>query len=257
MRTIRRNMFKRQSRMFLAVFSLIIVATLSYIVVINPLFSYAESQYMTATIVDDNGTVDFSSGIDGAVADMSFSNDGAWSVKTNVYDLKITLNNLPMGEKKLETIVSAGMVWIDDGASDENLRAQLDSEKYENGIQKTELAHEPILNYTFPNSGSRTYYLAEGVTAVTFNLKIGVDTQVDLDSVTDAFLANLYINDVKSESAHLSVSAPQGRNSGGRFSNVSQHIYVKSGETHQSYENHYRLIYYTLIKIQQCIKQLV
>ena len=182
MRTIRRNMLKRQRRVFLAVFSLILVATLSYIVVINPLFSYAESQYMTATIVDDDGTVDFSPGIDGAVADMSFSNDGDWSEKTNVYDLKITLNNLPIGEKKLETIVSAGMVWIDDGASDENLRAQLDSEKYENGIQKTELAHEPILNYTFPNSGSRTYYLAEGVTAVTFNLKIGVDTQVDLDN---------------------------------------------------------------------------
>ena len=257
MRTIRRSMFRHQRRMFLAVFSLILVATLSYIVVINPLFSYAESQYMTATIVDDNGTVDFSPGIDGAVADMSFSNDGAWSVKTNVYDLKITLNNLPMGEKKLETIVSAGMVWIDDGASDENLRAQLNPEKYENGIQKTELAHEPILNYTFPNSGSRTYYLAEGVTAVTFNLKIGVDTLIDLDSVTDAFLANLYINDVKGESAHLSVSAPQGRNPGGCFNKTSQHIYVKSGETHQSYENYYRRIYYTLIKGRRGVKRLV
>lgn len=242
MRLIRRNLFKRQKKIFLAAFSLIFVATLSYITVINPLFSHAASQYISAIITDDNGSVDFSPSIENALANFSYTKSGDRNADSKIYDVKIVLRNLPISTKKVVIKLPVGMIWVDDGASDENLRSQLNSSMGTNGIETAALEDAPILNYNYPNSGYRTYYLSEGTQAVTLNIKVKADMLIDMDYIENAIEAKLFIGETEAEAAHLNVSVPNGRRTGGKFYQSNYNIYVLRGETHYSYEGYYRQI---------------
>ena len=242
MRSIRRNLFKRQKKILLAAFSLIFVATLSYITVINPLFSHAEARYMTATITDDNGTVDFSPGINNAEAKFTFVRTGCCGSDSNTYDAKIILRDLPSGSKQLKVELPAGMSWVDDGGSDNNLISQLDSSKGENGIGKEATSHAAVKNYTFPKAGSRIYYIQDGAIALTVNIKIKADAAVVASRIDNAVRAELILNGSTSETAELDVNVPQAASAGGFFYNNNSTIYVKPGETRQSLEHYYRLV---------------
>lgn len=206
------------------------------------MFSSADSRYMTATLIGDNGSIDFSPGIDNAVATFSYNRAAGNNLSdSNIYNAKIALVNLPAGEKRLIINLPAGMAWVDDGSTDENLLTQLDEDACDGGIKSTPLDLAPILGYAYPNSGSRIYCLSDGASAVAANIKVKVDSTIETNYIEDALMADLQVNGKSVETASVDVNVPDSASTGGRFYQTSKTIYVKSGSTHQSYEGYYRL----------------
>lgn len=236
----------------------IILATLSYVNIINPLFSRAATSYMRATIIGDNGEVNFTPGIDNAVADFSFVKYGDNGASSQIYDVKISLRDMPNDvDKKLQVTLPVGMYWQDDGASDTNLSSQLDVSRGKNGIESLPVDAEPVLGYNYPNSGSRIYYFAPGSVALAINLKVKVDSVIDTSYIEDAIKSEFYIGDTVIETAHVDVSVPDGLSTEGRFYIASRNLYVKSGETFQTNEGYYRLVRSSRVIGQYDVKKLI
>ncbi len=204
--------------------------------------AFAAGTYMTATLTDDSGTVDFSPGIDDAVAQFSFKRSGTNGSISKIYDAKIILRNLPENhDKQLNVTLPVGMYWQDDGSSDSYLSTQLDTSKGARGINKIAVTDTPILGYNYPNSGTREYFLQRGTSAITLNFKIRADWVIDLDYIENAVLAQLFIDGEEAERAHIDVNDPDGRNTGGKFYSSNNRMYVNAGSTYQSDYNYYRL----------------
>lgn len=92
--------------------------------ILKPMIASAEAKYLHATITADNGEVDFSPGIDDAVANFSYVRSGGFGAVSNIYDAKISIKNLPASGttvKKLEIDLPIGMSWVDDASADKNL----------------------------------------------------------------------------------------------------------------------------------------
>ncbi len=230
----KRIKIKQKYIVFFALVSVCFVTAL-YARFIRPLFSHAsgEFQYMSAVITDDNGEVDFSPDIQDAVADFSYSKTGNHIASSNIYDVKIILNNLPVDieQKKLSVTLPVGMVWVDDASHDLNLLAQLDSAKGTNGIEAIALDQEAVLGYNFDSSGTRIYNIIDGSVALTLNLKVRVDSNVNLGYIQDAIVARVEVGN-SSEEAHLDVNVPGGASIGGMFASANPTIYVGAGSTY-------------------------
>ena len=244
MKSIRRNLFRRQKKIILAALLLVFITTFSYVTVINPLFSHAEARYMTATITDDNGTVDFSPGINDAVANFSYVHSGSNVSDSDIYSAKIVLRGLPTdSNKKLVISLPIGMAWVDDASNDQNVLSQLDSSKGTNGVEQIKVAHEAVKNYMFPNTGDRIYYIADGAVAITLNLKVKADSNISLGEVKDAIKASLFTGDTLIESGSVDVEVPTGISQPGAFIVRSRTLYVKPGSTYSGNIAEYRRTY--------------
>ena len=173
-----RKKFQTTRNLFLGFLALVTVATVAYINLVNPLFSQAASSYMTATITDDNGTVDFSPGNNNAVATFSYMKVGSSTSDSKIYSVKITLTNLPTGKSKsLKVTLPIGMAWVDDASGDNNLVSQLESP---NGITSESLNVAPVLGYTFNRSGSRIYHILDSKPAIVVNIQVKADRSISL-----------------------------------------------------------------------------
>jgi hypothetical protein len=204
--------------------------------------SYAESTYMSASVSSDDGQVDFSPGITDAVANFSYKKSGTNGSISNIYDAKITLRNLPEdATKHLSVYLPVGMYWQDDGSNDNYLKSQLDANVGSGGIVKTAVSDAPIMNYAYPNSGTRDYYFQDGTEAVVLSFKIRADWQMDMSYIADAIVASLYIDDTVVEQAEVDVNIPTGASIGGSFYSSSNRIYVNPGADYQSDNGYYRL----------------
>jgi len=242
--SIRKRVFKRQRQLLLSLFALVSVLTFAYVTVINPLFSSAASQYMAATFIDDNGNVDFSPGVEGAIANMKYVHSGSNSSDSDVYDVKITLRNLPENQdKKLSILLSAGMSWVDDASNDKNLKTQLDTSKGTNGVEKIALDHEPVKGYAFGSAGTRLYHIASGASALTVSVKVKADKYIDLSAISDAVQASLLINDELVERAKISASIPSAVSGKGTFHASNRTIYVPAGTEFKDNDAGYRGTY--------------
>ena len=149
--------------------------------VVMPFLTHAESSYMTAIVVDDDGEVNFSPNISGAVANFSYEKSGEWGFDSKNYSVKISLQNLPVGEgleKLVRITLPVGMVWVDDASSDGNLLQSLDSSIDDDGIEDVALEVEPVLNYTFSGSGSRIYHITSGTSALAINVIVKADKAI-------------------------------------------------------------------------------
>ena len=221
----------------------IIAALFAFLAIVGIRNASAEATYMSASTDSDDGWIDFSPGIEGAVANFSYMKSGSVGSISKIYDAKITLRNLPEDKsKRLSVNLPVGMYWQDDGAADNYILSQLDASYGTNGIVKTPVSAEPIMGYSYTNSGARDYYLQKGTEAVVLNIKIRVDWQLDLSYISDAVVAKLYIDDAEIESAHIDVNTPSGQNTGGNFYNSSNRMYVNPGMTYQTDKGYYRLI---------------
>lgn len=243
MRSIHKRVGKWHWNVFVGALLSIAFITFIYINIVNPLFSHAESQYMTATVTDDNGEVDFSPGINDAGATFSYTRVGSFGADSQIYDAKITLQELPVDgtSKKLAITLPIGMVWVDDGSSSENLLSQLDASRGENGVEKIAIDHEPVKGHTFSGAGTRVYYFTEGASALTVSFKVKADNAVNTDVIRDAITAKLYIDDRDVEDAKLNVNIPTGLSTSGRFYR-SITLYAMQGQDYQSDTNYYRRI---------------
>ena len=258
MKSIRRRRSKKLKSAIFGALAVIILAAISYANIINPLFSRAATAYMTATIIDDNGEIDFSPGIDDAVANFSFTKSGSYGASSKIYDVKISLRDMPSDvDKKLQITLPVGMYWQDDGANDANLSSQLDVSRGKNGIESAPVDAQPVLGYEYPNSGSRVYYFAPGSVALVVNLKVKVDSVIDIGYIEDAIKADFYTNDTITETARIDVNVPDGLSKGGRFYTASRKLYVKSGETYQTNDGYYRLIRSGHVIGQYDVKRLI
>ena len=258
MKSIRRRCSKKLKSAIFGALAVIILATISYVNIINPLFSHAATTYMTATIIDDNGEIDFSPGIDDAVANFSFTKSGTYGASSKIYDVKISLRDMPSNvDKKLQITLPVGMYWQDDGANDANLSSQLDVNRGKNGIESVPVDAQPVLGYEYPNSGSRIYYFAPGSVALVVNLKVKVDSVIDIGYIEDAIKADFYTNGTITETARIDVNVPDGLSKGGRFYTASRKLYVKSGETYQTNDGYYRLIRSGHVIGQYDVKRLI
>lgn len=241
-------MFKRKGllfsiRRYALVVAIVFVAISSFLFAVCIKNALAATTYMTASIDSDDGMVDFSPGIDDAVANFSYRKNGTVGSISNIYDAKIVLQNLPEDRaKRLSVHLPVGMYWQDDGSSDNYILSQLDVSYGTSGIVKTPVSDAPIMGYNYPNSGTRDYYLQKGTEAITLNIKIRVDWQLDLAYVSDAVIARLYIDDAELEMAHVDVNTPSGLSAGGTFYNTSNRMYVNPGATFQADNGYYRLI---------------
>ena len=225
MKSIRRRVSAKQRNSFLGFLALIALITISYINYINPLFSHAESQYMVATIVDDNGEVDFSPGIDGAVADFSYVKVSNYLADSNIYDAKITLTNLPTSiDKQLKISLPVGMLWVDDASSDENLLTQVSS------IETIAVNQEPVLGYAFPKSGARIYHISDSAVALAVNIKVKADKLVAIGEIEEAIKAELTVGE-ENEVATVDVNVPTGYPAAGRFASTRSTMYVSAGQS--------------------------
>ena len=84
MKTIRRRIDRKR---FVLIFGFLLTLLMTTIIVANVINlhnSRAAAVYMTATITDDNGLVDFSQGIDDAVANFSYTRVGSNSADSNI-----------------------------------------------------------------------------------------------------------------------------------------------------------------------------
>ena len=204
--------------------------------------AFASSTYMTATLTDDNGTVDFSPGIDDAVAQFSYKRSGTNGSISKIYDAKIILRNLPENrDKRLNVTLPVGMYWQDDGSSDSYLSTQLDDSKGTRGINKIAVTDAPIQGYNYANSGTREYYLQRGTSAITLNFKIRADWVIDIGYIENAVVAQLFIDDTEAERAHIDVNDPNGLSTGGKFYSSNNRMYVNAGDTYRGDYNYYRL----------------
>ena len=224
--------------------------------VINLHNSRAAAVYMTATITDDNGLVDFSQGIDDAVANFSYTRVGSNSADSNIYTAKISLRNLPSGTKDLVVKLPVGMSWVDDGSSDQNLSAQIDTSR-SGGVETVALDHEKVLGYDFKNSGTRIYHLVDGASALSISIIVKADSIINTDYIEDALLVKLMVNNSEIETASVDVSVPDGKSTGGKFYVTSRKVYVKPGVTHQSYEGYYRLVRGNIVFGEYDVKRLI
>ncbi|MBR3131461.1 MucBP domain-containing protein [Candidatus Saccharibacteria bacterium] len=210
----------------------ICIATAIYTTFIRPQFSHAESQYMSAIINGEDGEVDFSPGINDAIVNFSYIKTGSHIAASKIYDAKITLNNLPItdGQKKMSISLPVGMSWVDDAANDQNLLSQLNTSKGTNGIETIALDQEPVLGYTFAESGTRVYYFTEGSKAITINIKVKADNVINLGYIKDAIVVKTYI-DNELEEASVDVNVPTGVSIGGQFATSTPTNYVGAGST--------------------------
>ncbi|MCR5572983.1 MAG: hypothetical protein K6F57_04410, partial [Candidatus Saccharibacteria bacterium] len=248
----------RRGSIVLGILALVVFVTFIYIHFVNPLVSHAESVYMNASINDDNGEVDFSPGVSGAVADFSFTNYGSWGASSKIYDVKITLHDMPDEvDKKLKIMLPIGMYWQDDGADDANLSSQLDASRGANGIESIPIEADSILGYDYPNSGARVYYFAPGSIALVLNLKVKVDSVIDIGYIENAVKAELYMDDAIVETACLDVSVPDSLSTGGRFYATSRKLYVKAGETYKTNNGYYRMLRSSFVIGQHDVKKLI
>ena len=222
-----------------------VFCVLIFVFVLQPMIAGAEPAYMRASITADNGDVDFSPGIDDAVADFSYVRSGAFGAASNIYDAKISLNGLPAAGttiKKLEISLPIGMAWVDDAKDDKNLQTQLDASKGSNGIEKIAVEQEKVLDYTFANSGKRVYYMQAGTESIAVNIKVRMDTLVDIGYIEDAIKATLTV-DEHTEVASLNVNALKNDSIGGRFYNNNYTYYVKAGTYYGGNEGYNKLTY--------------
>lgn len=219
----------------------ICLATAFYTTIIRPQLSHAEARYMTATITGENGEVDFSPGISDAVVDFRYIKSGSHAADSKIYDAKITLNGLPVTSGQKEVLISlpVGMSWVDDASGDQNLLSQLDTSKGTSGVEKVALDHTSVLGYTFPNSGTRIYYLAEGSKAVTINIKVRADNKVCLGYIDNGIVAKANIGD-ESEESSVDINVPTGMSTGGLFVTSNPVNYVGAGSTFSLNKNYIR-----------------
>ena len=241
--TYKKRNNRGDKKKLLSVGILFVLALFGFLV-FKPIIARAEAKYLHATIKADNGEIDFSPGIDNAVADFSYTRSGSYGATSVIYDAKIAVNDLSSAEsdvKKLTISLPLGMAWVDDASEDKNLRTQLDTSKGVNGIEKTSIDHEAVLGWTFADSGSRTYYMSDGTDAVTVNIKVRLDTVVDLTYIEDAITATLDLSDY-SETAKVNVNAPTNESVGGAFFKGSFDHYVKAGTVYDGNENYNKLI---------------
>ena len=239
----RKNTGKNRNRIFGA--GILLALFLLSFFVLKPMIASAEAKYLHATITADNGEVDFSPGIDDAVAKFSYIRSGAFGATSNIYSAKISLKNLPAAGttvKKLEINLPLGMSWVDDASADKNLQTQLDASKGMNGIEKTAVGQAKVLDYTFKDSGKRTYYLLPGTESIAANIKVRLDTYVDLGYIENAIEASLTVDDYM-ETAKLDVNAPDNENIGGRFYTQNYTYYVKAGSYYGGTEGYNKLTY--------------
>ncbi len=225
MKSIRRKINKKNKIILIGLIGAIILATFCYTRFINPLSTRAEAVYMTATITDDNGTVDFSPGINDAVAEMSYSKADVNSAETKLYDVKIKIVDLPANvtEKKVSISLPVGMLWVDDASNDENLLTQIDN------IETIPVGQEAVLGYRFNNSGTKVYHISDNAIALAINVKVRADKMVAVGYIADAIKAELQIGDTK-EVASVDVNIPQGYPANGRFATTTSTIYVAAGD---------------------------
>ena len=249
-------MNKKRFTVIISFLIVLLLTTVFAVNVVNLRNSRAAAVFMTATITDDNGVVDFSQGIDNAVAKFSYVDVGAASADSKIYDAKIALKDLPVGVKDLSIELPIGMVWVDDGASDQNLSAQIDANR-SGGIEKVALSHEKVLDYDFKNSGGRIYHLAEGTSAVSVNIKVKADSIVNTGYIEDALLVKLFVDNSEIETARVDVNVPSGVSTGGKYHVSSRKIYVMPGTTHQSYEGYYRLARGCFVNSEYDVKRLI
>ena len=256
MKTIRRRIDRKR---FVLIFGFLLTLLMTTIIVANVINlhnSRAAAVYMTATITDDNGLVDFSQGIDDAVANFSYTRVGSNSADSNIYNAKISLRNLPSGTKDLVVKLPVGMSWVDDGSSDQNLSAQIDTSR-SGGIETVALDHEKVLGYDFKNSGTRIYHLVDGASALSISIIVKADSIINTDYIEDALLVKLMVNNSEIETASVDVSVPDGKSTGGKFYVTSRKVYVKPGVTHQSYEGYYRLVRGNIVFGEYDVKRLI
>ncbi len=236
-----RKKFQTTRNLFLGFLALVTVATVAYINLVNPLFSQAASSYMTATITDDNGTVDFSPGNNNAVATFSYMKVGSSTSDSKIYSVKITLTNLPTGKSKsLKVTLPIGMAWVDDASGDNNLVSQLESP---NGITSESLNVAPVLGYTFNRSGSRIYHILDSTTAIAVNIQVKADRTISLTEINDAIKATLSISGENDTVATLSkVSVPTGATTPGNYHGINRILYVPTNTEFQTNEGLYRRV---------------
>ena len=213
--------------------------------VVKPMIAGAEAKYLRATITADNGEIDFSPGIDDAVANFSYVRSGGFGAVSNIYDAKISIKNLPASGttvKKLEIDLPIGMSWVDDASADKNLQTQMDASKGTNGIEKKAVDQTPVLGYNFASSGKRTYYMQPGTESIAVNIKVRMDTHVDIGYIEDAIKATLTVDDY-SETAKVDVNAPTNASASGRHYNANFSYYVKAGTYYSGNESYNKLTY--------------
>ena len=241
----------RPLRILAAVAFLTLASTALYATVIKPHFSHAATNYMTAFITDDNGEVDFSPGTN-ASANFSYIRTGSTSADSQFYNAKVTLRNLPYGDKKLVIHLPAGMSWLDDGSADTNLASQLDG-----SVQKVALDHEKILGYTFPNSGDRVYNFYDGTSDLTVSFKVKADAVLGMTHVDDAIVPTLYLDNEAIETSSIDVNIEGAASTAGKFYSGGATNYVNRGDTYQSNGGYYRLIYSNLVLGRNSVKRLI
>ncbi len=219
----------------------VICGFLVYTFAIVPIFATADAQYLSGLVVADNGEVTFASG---NPADFSFVRNGAFGATSKIYDAKIVVRDLPssgVAEKKLTIALPLGMNWVDDASADKNLQSQLDASKGNNGVEKIAANQEPVLGYTFSGAGARTYYMLTGTQSVTVNIKVSLDTALDLGYITDAIKATLTLDDYE-ESIAIDVNAPLNASAPGKFHQPNYTYFVSAGSTYSTNEGYNKLI---------------
>ena len=258
LREKRKNGFFRGARLVFAILALILASSALYVTVIRPHFTRAAAQYMSALVTGDNDTqADFTPGINDATFNMSYIKYSSTSADSQIYSAKVSLRELPAGDKRLVIHLPAGVSWVDDGANDNHLRSQLDTSRGTNGVEKVALDHAKILGYAFPNSGDRVYYLSDGASDLTVSFKIKADSVVGLTHIDKAIEASLYFDNNLVENAYVATEIDGAASMPGKFYNNGSTLYVAKGATYQSNLGYYRLVYSNLVKGYNSVKRLI
>lgn len=234
MKSIRKKFGRQKKYASIGLFASIALMTFLYTNFINPLFSRAESHYMSAILVDDNGPVDFSSQNSGATAQLSVQKVGGASGDSQIYDARISLTNLPtnVSGKKLEIKLPAGMLWVDNASGSAELKSQLDTTKGNNGIEKIALGISPVLGYNFAGSGTNVYYISDGAVSLAVNIKVKLDSKIFITEIESAISAKLTVGS-NVEEAKVKVEAPTNASTGGSFVGGDTSRYVKAGSSYR------------------------
>ena len=185
---------------------------------------------MTAEVVDDTGVINFSPQYSDVTAQFSNQKVNGATSDSKIYDARIKLTNLPadVTGKKVEIKLPIGILWVDDASGSAELRSQLDTTKGNNGIEQVSLGVSPVLGYNFAGSGTRVYYISDGAVSLAINIKVKLDTKVNITEIESAISAKVYVGG-SVEEAKVKVLAPTNASTGGTFISGDQTRYIKAG----------------------------
>lgn len=234
----------------------LVVLSLVCVRIFNSAFLYADSRHLTATISGENGSVNFSPGVNNAVVDFKYVKSGSYASDSKTYDAKIVIRDMPVNKanKELSIMLPIGMAWVDDASGDENVLSQLDVNNH-GGVETVNIG-QTALDYNFPNSGKRIYHIMDDALSLTLNIKVKADKSVDLGYITNAITVQLSY-DGFSESGKVDVNVPTGLAQPGRFAVTTRTKYVTPGETFSRDEDYIKVLRSSFVADQYDTQRLI